>query len=285
MESRRTFIATLAATALGMATRSNSPGWRLAPAGTLRRPPTGLQLYTVRDAMKQDLPGTLARVAAVGYTEVEFAGYFDRSPAQIRELLRANGLRSPATHIPDSALGDDWSATLEASRTIGHEWVVIPWVAPERHRTASDWQRLADRYNEAAREARQAGLRFAHHNHDFELAPLPDGTVPLEILLGATDPALVDFEMDIYWLVRAGGDPLGYIARHPGRFRLLHLKDSSGPPEHRMVDVGAGVIDFATILAAATADGASHAFVEHDQPADPMASIRASFDHLASLPS
>lgn len=280
IETRRSFLSALAAAALGAAAAGpRALAQRAAPPPL----PMGLQLYTVRAAMKRDLPATLARVAAIGYREVEFAGYFDRAPAAIRDLLAANGLRSPAAHIPFATLDDGWAAALDASRTIGHEWVVMPWLPPELRRTADDWRRIAERYVSAAARAREAGLRFAHHNHDFELAALPDGSVPLEILLAGTDPALVDFEMDIYWMVRAGGDPLDYITRHPGRFRLLHLKDSAGPPQHRMTDVGAGVIDFPRILAAARADGAVHAFVEHDEPDDPMRSISASHDYLARL--
>lgn len=285
IETRRSFLSTLAAATLGAAAVGPRALAQRASPRPVRLPslPIGLQLYTVRAAMQQDLPGTLARVAAIGYREVEFAGYFDRSPAEIRQILAANGLRAPATHIPFATLDDGWEGALDASRTMGHEWVVMPWLPAEIRRDGDDWRRIADRYNRAAARAREAGLRFAHHNHHFELAALPDGTVPLDILLAGTDPTLVDFELDLYWMVRAGGDPLDYIARHPGRFPLLHLKDSSGPPRHRMVDVGAGVIDFPRILAAASADGAAHAFVEHDQPDDPMRSIRASHDYLARL--
>ncbi|MHB1225084.1 MAG: sugar phosphate isomerase/epimerase family protein [Gemmatimonadaceae bacterium] len=284
-ETRRSFLSTLAAVLGATAVGPRALAQRAAPYTAPLPPPIGLQLYTVRAAMKDDLPATLARVAAIGYREVEFAGYFDRTPAAIRDLLAANGLRSPASHIPFATIDAGWPAALRDARTIGHEWVVIPWLPPEVRRDADDWRRLAERYNRAATRAREAGLRFAHHNHDFELIALPDGTVPLEILLGATEPGLVDFELDVYWMVRAGGDPLDFVARHPGRFPLLHLKDSAGPPGHRMVDVGAGVIDFPRILAAARADGAAHAFVEHDEPDDPMRSIRASHDYLAKLAS
>ena len=109
-------------------------------AGTsVRSPlPLGLQLYTVRAAMKQDLPATLARVAAVGYREVEFAGYFGHSPVEIRNYLAANGLTSPSTHIPFDTLGDGWAATLDACRTMEHKWVVIPWLPADVRRNASD---------------------------------------------------------------------------------------------------------------------------------------------------
>jgi sugar phosphate isomerase/epimerase len=107
--------------------------------------------------------------------------------------------------------------------------------------------------------------------------------VPLEVLLAETDPAVVRFEMDIYWLVKAGGDPIAYLARYPGRFTMVHAKDSSGPPEHRMMDVGSGAIDFRAILERATSAGLQHVFVEHDEPVDAMKSAAASYEHLARI--
>jgi sugar phosphate isomerase/epimerase len=125
-------------------------------------------------------------------------------------------------------------------------------------------------------------MRLAYHNHDFELTPM-DGQLPLELLLRGTDPALVDFELDLYWATFAGQDPLDWFARHPGRFAMLHLKDSAGAPDHRMTAAGAGRIDFARILARRGKAGVKHVFVEHDNPADAFASVRASRDYLARL--
>ena len=283
-ETRRAFLATLGAAALGLTTLgSRAQAWE--PA--IRRPsaprPIGLQLYTVRAAMARDVPATLAAVAAAGYTEVEFAGYFGHSPAAVRDMLRDAGLTAPSVHVPYDAMADGWDAALDVARTIGHEWMTIPWIPQEVRRTRDDVKRLAERYDAAAARAREAGLRFAHHNHDFELVPLADGTVPLDLLIADTDPALVGFELDVYWMVHAGADPLRYLARVPDRVRMLHLKDSGGPPEHRMLDVGQGIIDFPALLVAAAGAGVEHLFVEHDQPADPMGSIRSSHDYLARL--
>jgi sugar phosphate isomerase/epimerase len=130
--------------------------------------------------------------------------------------------------------------------------------------------------------ARKAGLRFAYHNHNFEFNRLGD-QLPYEILLEETDPSLVEMEMDIYWVVRGGGDPLDLIKRHPGRFTMVHLKDSGGPPDHKMMDVGSGTIDFAGIFAHAREAGIEHAFVEHDEPPDEFASLKASYPLAARL--
>lgn len=244
----------------------------------------GVQLYTVRTEMQRDVEATLARVAAIGYRDVEFAGYFDRLPSEIAALLRSNSLASPSTHIAFDQLRGDWQRVLDDAATIGHEYVAIPWMAAVDLRTIDDWKRIAGLFNERAAQARAAGLRFAYHNHDFEFAPI-DSAVPFDALLTETDPDLVDFELDIYWITRAGFDPLDYFARFPGRFSMTHLKDWTGPPENAMTDVGSGVIDFPRIIAAADAAGVRHHFVEHDQPADPMSSIRSSYTYLAGLKS
>jgi len=240
--------------------------------------------------MKSDLPGTLARVAAIGYREVEFAGYFNHSPAEIRDLLAGNGLASPSTHVSIESMRKEWPKVLDQARAIGHQWVVIPWL-PEAERGNLDaWKRLAAEFNGAARVARDAGLRLAYHNHDFELQPIAaasgqtaTSTLPLDVLIAETDPSLVDFEMDLYWMVKAGADPSAYFGRFEKRFPMVHVKDSAGAPEHAMTDVGSGSIDFRRIFAAAEKAGVRHFFVEHDHPADPTASIRSSYNYLRVL--
>jgi sugar phosphate isomerase/epimerase len=242
----------------------------------------GLQLYSVRDLMKADLPGTLAKVAAIGYKEVEFAGYFGRTPAEIRELLRKNRLSSPSTHIAIDTLEKDSQKAFAEAKAVGHEWVVVPFVPAERRKTADDWKAIAGLLTKWGPEAKSAGLRLAYHNHDFELKPV-DGVRPLDMLLSQTDPSFVNFEMDLYWVVFGGGDPLDFFNRYPKRFPLVHVKDSAGPPDNRMVDVGQGKIDFRAIFAASDKAGIKHYFVEHDQPADPIATIRNSYNYLHAL--
>ena len=266
--------------ALGVVSRDTDAAAAIvAPHRKLDR--IGLQLYSVRDLMKADMPGTLSRVAAIGYKEVEFAGYFGRTPRQVRDLLKRYHLTSPSTHLPFESF-QNWQKSLDDAKAIGHKWVTIPSIPEEKRRTADDWKGIAAQFNRVGAQAKSSGLRFAYHNHDFELKPLGD-VRPLDILLGETDPSLVEFEMDIYWVIFGGGDPLDYFNRFPHRFALVHVKDSSGPPDNRMVDVGQGKIDFRAIFARSGKAGIKHYFVEHDQPADPIATIRNSYNYLHAL--
>jgi sugar phosphate isomerase/epimerase len=248
-------------------------------ARRLRR--IGIQLYTVRAAAAKDLGGTLERIARIGYNEVEFAGYFGHSPKQVHHMLAATGLRAPSTHLDYSAIAKSWEQSIADSVAIGHQWITIAWVDEAQRKTLDDWKRVADTFNSAAATARKAGLRFAYHNHDFEFARVGDSSL-FDVLLKKTDPAVVDLEMDVYWVTKAGADPLALIRQHPGRFPLLHLKDATAAPARRMVEVGAGTIDFKAILAADHGT-LKHAFVEHDDPTDPLASARASYAYLSRL--
>jgi sugar phosphate isomerase/epimerase len=281
MQNRRNFLATLGVAALGLASRDAAAATEiLASKKKLKR--VGLQLYTVRDLMKADVPGTIAKVAAIGYKEVEFAGYFGHTPAQIRELLHRNGLTSPSTHLSFDSLESGWEKQLDDAKAVGHHWATIAWIPEEKRKTLDDWKRHAALFNRAAEQAKRAGLRFAYHNHDFEIRPI-DGTRPLDLLLSSTDPKLVDFEMDLYWVVFGGGSPLDFFRRYPKRFPMVHVKDSAGPPDNKMVDVGQGKIDFRQIFAQSDRAGIKHYFVEHDQPADPIATITNSYNFLHRL--
>jgi len=284
-QSRRSFLTTLGAAAAALAAGSKSAGAVLDRAGAeaarrLRR--IGIQLYTVRDAAAKDLGGTLERIARIGYNEVEFAGYFAHTPKQVHDMLAATGLRAPSTHLDYSVIAKSWDQSIANSLAIGHQWITIAWVDEAQRKTLDDWKRVADTFNVAAATARKAGLRFAYHNHDFEM-PLMEGRRPLDVLIENTDPTVVDFEMDIYWLVKGGGQPLDYFARFPHRFPMVHVKDAGPPPEYEMRDVGAGTIDFKSIFAHSAQAGIQHYFVEHDQPADPFASAAASYSYLKQL--
>ena len=279
-QTRRNFLATLGVAALGVASRdTDAAAAILAPRRKVEH--IGLQLYSVRDLMKADMPGTLARVAAIGYKEVEFAGYFGRTPREVHELLEKYHLSSPSTHVPYDSF-QNWQKVLDDSKVIGLKWVTVPWIPEEKRRTVADWKAIAAQFNQVGAQARKSGLRFAYHNHDFELKAI-DGVRPLDILLSETDPKLVDFEMDIYWVVFGGGDPLDFFNRYPHRFPLVHVKDSAGPPDNKMVDVGQGKIDFRAIFAQSGKAGIKHYIVEHDQPADPIATIRNSYNYLHAL--
>jgi sugar phosphate isomerase/epimerase len=276
MMDRRTFLQ--AAGGAALATVAHRVPF---PAHRARLEKIGLQLYTVRDLMKKDVEGTLAAVAAAGYTEVEFAGYFDKSPADIRAMLDRHGLTAPSVHTGDIA-PDAWAKALDAAKVIGHQYIVVPWIPEGRRKTLADWKAVGADFNRAAAAAKAAGVQFAYHNHDFEF-PLVEGRIPYDVLLAETDPTLVQLEIDLYWITKGGQDPLAYFARWPGRVPLVHVKDSLGPPDNKMVDVGAGKIDWKRIFARSGQAGIKHYFVEHDQPADPIASIKASCAYLKQL--
>lgn len=258
------------------------------PAALLSRPapaqgfgPAGLQLYTVRSLLERDYPGTLARVAALGFREVEFAGlYPSPSAAETRSMLDRHGLSAPSGHAEYEALARDPGAELQKANELGQRFVVCPSVDEHHRRTLDDWKRIARDFNRIGEQARRAGLTFAYHNHDFEFRPVA-GQVPYDLLLAETDPALVRLEMDFYWMARAGKDPLAYFREYPGRFPLVHLKDMSA--DSSIVEVGSGTIDFGRLLAEAKHAGIVHAFIEHDDPADPMKSAEASLRYVRGL--
>jgi sugar phosphate isomerase/epimerase len=273
---RREFLGATSAIALGSLL---PPACRPSHAARLDR--IGLQLYTVRDVLQRDFEGTLARVAQIGYKEVEFAGYFDHSPADVRAMLDRHGLSAPSVHT-GSIAPDDWKAALDAAKVVGHQYIVVPWVPQEKRMTLDGWKRVAEEFNRAGETARAAGLQFAYHNHDFEF-PRMEGRIPFDVLLESTDPKLVQLEIDLYWITKGGQDPLAYFARWPGRVPLVHVKDSMGEPEHKMVDVGAGKIDWKRIFAKREQAGIRHFFVEHDQPPQPFDDIAASYKYLSQL--
>ena len=242
----------------------------------------GLQLYTVRSAMAKDLEGTIAAIAAAGITELEFAGYYNKSAEWWRERMKAHGMTSPSTHIGLPKTDAEWEPQFAMAQAMGHEWVIVPSFGAE-FRGEGGYKRLADRLNSSGELARKAGLRMGYHNHDAEFAPQASGPNGFEILLANTDPALVDFELDLYWAVKAGQDPMAIIAAHPKRIVCCHVKDATPAPELAMTEVGAGTINFKQIIAAGRKVGLKHWYIEHDNPKDGLVSIAASAAAMKSL--
>jgi sugar phosphate isomerase/epimerase len=274
MATRRQFLTALVAIA-----SSRAGGRPAAVAGRLT--PIGVQLYTVRSLLQGDFEGTLAELAAIGFREVEFAGYYGRAPRAVRAALEGAGLVAPSAHVSIEAVRDDLPRVLEAAHAVGHRHIVVAWL-PEAQRTLDGYRAAVDLFNRVGERAVAAGIRFAYHNHAFEFARL-DGRMPYDVLLERCDPRYVAFEMDLYWITKGGQDPLAYFARWPGRFPMVHVKDSTGPPDHRMVDVGAGRIPWKAIFARREQAGIRHYFVEHDAPPDPLASVRRSYEYLRRL--
>jgi sugar phosphate isomerase/epimerase len=285
---RRTFIGTMTAALLAM---------RRAVASSLPR--LGAQLYTVRTLLEKDFDGTLAKVAAIGFAEVEFAGYFSQTPEQVRDSLKRHRLTAPSAHIDYASLtGDKWARVLDGARTIGHTYLVNAWVDESIRNQPDAWKRIAETYNRAGEASKRAGIQFAYHNHNFEFAPLPDAgaTLPYDFLLESCDPALVKMELDLCWISAAGKDPLDYFRRYPGRFPLVHVKGlrklppvtGAAVPIDRILpeitDVGHDdVIDWKRIFAQSRTAGIEHYFVEHDVPKEPIESLKHSYEYLSKL--
>jgi sugar phosphate isomerase/epimerase len=240
----------------------------------------GVQLYTVRDAMKEDFDGTLAKVADAGYREVEFAGYFGHSPKDVKASLDRVGLASPSAHFDNSFLGDKWSGVLESAKIIGQQYVVCSFIDEKTRAEPGVWPRMVDMFHRAGEQAHKAGLQFAYHNHSFEFPPV-DGKVPYDILL-STDPSLVKMEMDLYWIANAGADPLAYFNRYPGRFPMVHVKGRAKSGEITEVKAD-NAIDWKAIFAQSEKAGIQHYFVEQDKSNAPFDSIRTSFTYLHQL--
>jgi len=279
MTTRREAITTLGAAAGLMGLRA-APYTLHHASSAPSIPAVGVQLYTVRSEMLSDVDRTLALVAEIGYEEVEFAGYFDHSAAQIRRFLDDNGLTAPASHFGIEQMQNQWDIVVDFAATVGHQYVVVAYIGAEDRQHIDDYRRITDRFNVVAERANAAGITFAYHNHDFEFEML-EGQVPFDVILTHADPTLVQFEMDLFWILKGGADPFDYFRRYPGRFPMVHVKDMAS--DGSMVDVGAGEIDFAKIFAQSGLAGIQHYFVEHDDPSSPFGSIRASYDYLREL--
>lgn len=284
---RRAFLAatfTHAAAALV----AGSAGRRVAAA--LRQEPArrgvervGIQLYTLRAELAKDLEGSLRRVAEAGYGEVELAGLHGRTATDFRKLLDGLGLRAPAGHYPLSSLSaEELPRTIESCVALGHRYLVCPFL-PANERTLDHYRRHAELFDRVGEACRPAGLRFAYHNHDFELQSI-GGEVPLDLLLRSTSAAVVDFELDLYWVTKGGADPLDYFDRFPGRFALWHVKDMDATPQRAFAEVGTGTIPFPAIFARSEQAGAKHYFVEQDVVRDDIwGVIERSRKYVASL--
>jgi sugar phosphate isomerase/epimerase len=277
-QDRRTFLSNLGAAAVVASLPRALVGSFAPRTEKLRR--IGIQLYTLRRQAAADLGGTLAQLAKIGYKEIEFAGYSGHSASEVRAMLDQNGLTAPSAHIALNLIENEADKTFADAKVVGHQWITVPSLPGGPKQTADDWKQVAARFNSAAAKVKTAGFRFAFHNHNDVFRRVGE-ELPIDILLRETDPSLVFYEMDIYWVVNGGGNPVELLSKHSGRFKMLHVKDSMGPPDHKMADVGAGTIDFKTIFA--KAKGIEHYFVEHDNAPDPVASAGASFNYLSHL--
>jgi sugar phosphate isomerase/epimerase len=288
--NRRRFLET-AATISAATLFSSRFGWA---AGEHKINKIGVQLYTVRDLMKEDFDGTIAKVAQVGYKEVEFAGYFGHTAEQVKQILQKNGLTAPSTHVQYDELDEKFPSVIEFSKTVGMDYIICPWIPEELRKSPDIWKQASDKFNKCGEQTKKAGMQFGYHNHWFEFLPT-NGKLPYDELLKDCNPDLVKMEMDLCWAVAAGADPVKYFEKYPGRFPLVHVKDLKTKPKITsggaqnygdtvdLTEVGSGIIDWKRIFAHAQQAGIKHYIVEHDHPKQPIESITKSYQYLENL--
>ncbi|MGH9328085.1 MAG: sugar phosphate isomerase/epimerase family protein [Terriglobia bacterium] len=291
MLTRRSFLrGTLGGIAVGAAAAGNDAR----AAGRLAWPgPIGLELYTVRQLLAQNSARTIKQVAEVGYKVVEAAVWNEPDPAAIMKDIRADGLTAPSGYVEvPKNLDPDWKTSVDSAHQYGMRYIVV---GDNARLDAEQWRRRADFFNQCGRVSHQAGIQFCYHAHFNEFYPV-DHTTGYDILLEHCPPKHLQMEMDIFWVVYAGKDPLTYWRRYPGRFPLLHIKDlrkgisvhhfeDPSPTEpNPFVPVGQGRIDWRRIFAHVNEAGAKYIFVEQDRcDGSPLTAIKISYHYLRNL--
>jgi sugar phosphate isomerase/epimerase len=297
--SRRTFLKTASTSAVGAALLARVPKLKADPLGL----PLGLQLYSVRDLLPKDYQGTLRQLAAIGYREVEAAGFFGRGPSEVKQAMDDAGLRCVSAHYSLKDLLPQVEETVQYGKDLGLQFIVCasPWFkdpsrvkdagsrAAREAMTLDDWRWNADQFNRIGDRINTAGMRFAYHNHTPEFRS-ENGVVFYDELLRLTDPAKVTMELDCGWCVVAGKNPADYLTRDPARFSMLHVKDfkmtarvtPANPPPS--TELGRGAINYHPIFEAAKKASIKHVFVEQEQfDMPPMEALRIDAAYMQAL--
>ncbi|MCG2462195.1 sugar phosphate isomerase/epimerase [Flavobacteriaceae bacterium F89] len=283
----------------------------------------GLQLWSIAKTLEKDFTGGLDLLSQIGYKELELfgpypfstekdkvtwkniiplvgfaqSGYFGHTAKELKQLLDDRDLTTPSMHIGLDTLRNKMGETAEAAHVLGQQYAGIASI-PEAERSDLDgYKRMADDFNEIGAKAKANGIRFMYHNHGYGLQEI-DGIIPLNLILERTDPELVFFEMDIFWTIAGGADPVKYLDANPGRYKLMHVKDMTkrvrfsgdgGNPKQwvelfpYITDAGSGVLDFKTILSHARKSGVDHFILENDAITDPKRSLEDGYKFLSTL--
>jgi len=277
--NKRSFLKTTITASIGLGTIPLMNRCQIAV-----RPNVGLQLYTIRDEMWLSPRKTLEYVAEIGYKELETAGYsegkiYGMEPSDFNRLVTDLGMKIVSGHISYEDLKFDWGRVLEMLQETDHKYVVLPYLK-ENERNLNIYYDVIELLNEKGTELSKLDRVMAYHNHAFEFDKIDD-IMPMELLLRETDIDLVDFELDLYWISKAGVSALDLFKRYENRFSLWHVKDMSLKGD--FTEVGNGVIDFKKIFDQAQLAGMQHFFIEQDQSIDPKKSIKTSFENVHYL--
>jgi sugar phosphate isomerase/epimerase len=302
MDNRRKFLKTAGAFAAGSllvpygCTPKKQEGESEASMETTAPPKKeiGLQLYTLRNEIEaQGLQNVLQQVADIGYTWMEGFGYENRkflgaTPSELKNMLNGMGMRMPSVHSVTEvsseggkeAIVDQMKTTAEDAIAVGAEYLVWAYLTEEDRQSLDDYKRHIETWNQFGEVCKEAGIQFAYHNHDFEFMTF-DGIRAYDMIMEETDPDLVKFELDLYWIIKAGYDPVEYFQKNPGRFHLWHVKDMEAGDEKYFAEVGQGTIDFKRIFDAKDVSGMNYFFVEQDfSRRSPLESIQMSYNFL-----
>jgi sugar phosphate isomerase/epimerase len=247
--------------------------------------PISVQLYTVRDLTAKDFAGTMKQVAALGYKQVELAGYGNlKTAAEAKKALDDAGLAVSGAHAPIEQLEKDVDKVLDENEQLGSKLLICPWMPEARRKDADGWKQVAKSLNQIGRAAHERGIDFAYHNHAFEFQKF-EGKTGLDILFENTEPHLVKAEIDVYWVKHGGEDPVARITRLGERCVALHLKDMAAGEDKKFAEVGTGVLDFKPILETAHQHGVRYGAVEQDDTygKPPLEAIKVSFENLKKL--
>jgi sugar phosphate isomerase/epimerase len=262
-------------------------------AFSMNKKEIGLQLYTLREELPKNVKETLEKVAASGYTTVETYGFsikdqfWGLSPIEVKKILDENKLKAVSGHYNLGSFLYDGNtaeliAAIEAAKILQSEFLTVPWVDEPFRKSIDDYKKIASRLNQAAKMCNDAGLKLAYHNHDFEFQKHNEVT-GYEILLNETDKNLVYFELDLYWVVRSGNDPLKLFKANPGRFKMWHVKDMDKKNQALNTEVGYGLIDFKPFFREIKESGMVHFFVEQENnyAGNSFQSIKTSCDFIS----
>lgn len=243
----------------------------------------GVQVYSAREQLAEDFAGTMEKLAEIGYKHIEAYGlgtdgmFLEKmTPGDYSKVVGDLGMELVSTHCRYFTT-EDAQKMIDASSTAGIKYTIIPSLPNELKESVDTYKQVADNLNKVGEMFKAAGLKFGYHNHAFEFEQ-KEGQIPLEIMLNETQPDLVTFEADLYWVTRGGANPMDLINKYPGRFGLFHVKDAAEDLEQ--TTVGTGIIDFETILNARETAGLDYYFVEDERTDDPFANLKANFDYL-----
>ncbi|GEO07545.1 sugar phosphate isomerase/epimerase family protein [Segetibacter aerophilus] len=282
---RRSFVKTLALSAAGTALGSS----------LFARPaknPLGVQVWTIREYLKKDLVGSLAKLAKLGYTDLEVfdydGTYWGKSPKEFNKICNDLGLTVISSHYftgrhnnTKGSLKNGWDKAVDDAAAMNIKYMICAWLYKEERTSIDLYKELNEMLNKAGETCRKANIQFGYHGHNFEFPPI-DGIVPYDYILQNTDKNNVKMEADLFWITKAGVDPVDYFTKYPGRFPLWHVKDMERGSE-QFAEVGHGVIDFDRLFAARKLAGLEHWFIEQDQTSrEPFESLRMSRDYVLS---